>query len=68
MQSNESADNIVDDVNEKVMIGYKRWNNQGDVIAFCRLYTEPKNGMEPGLDCFWQNPELQQVVGPWMFP
>ena len=63
MQTNETS-NAVGDVTEKVMIGYKTWNRQGDVIAFCRLYTEPKNSMEPGLRLFLANPELQQVVGP----
>ena len=63
VQTNE-ASNAVGDVTEKVMIGYKTWNRRGDVIAFCRLYTEPKNSMEPGLGLFLANPELQQVVGP----
>ena len=63
VQSNKSS-NAIGDMTEKVMIGYKTWNSKGDVIAFCRLYTEPKNSMEPGLRLFLANPELQQVVGP----
>jgi hypothetical protein len=48
----------------RVMLGYQSWNTNGDLIAFCRLYTSTTDGSLPGLRLFLANPEKKEVIGP----
>ena len=62
--NNASGNTISTDTDVRVMLGYKSWNKNGDLIAFCRLYTQPKDGSIPGLRLFLANPSKKEVVGP----
>ena len=62
--NNASGNTISIDTDVRVMLGYKSWNKNGDLIAFCRLYTQPKDGSIPGLRLFLANPSKKEVVGP----